>query len=552
MKQIRIYDVKSSAASNYQGLISSDKEYIFWSLKTFSNVKPGDNIYFVNRWKGEALRTVLSEEKVPGRYDSDSGLWRFRYGNQMYSASVGPEFGRLDIMEYKQIPEDWKWQSSLGQSQQIDVWKPGIKADQKRIQRVEDLIKIFNSGQGFEELKYYRLLLQEGITSLDKEEAGIVKRISNSIDFQDEQRNVLMAIKTKPFLLLAGLSGVGKSHLVRTLAYRTCTEKVLRDKHCPGNFELLKVKPNWHDSTELMGYPTQLGGALRYVSTPFIRFLVKAWRYKRTPFFLCLDEMNLAPVERYFAEYLSILETRRYHDKGMSSDAFISKEDIARYAGEDDTFWTQLKLTKDTVLQRQFLEHGITLPHNLVVVGTLNMDETTHTFSKKVLDRAMTIEMNTVDMDNGLNEYAPGWQYPTELLAAEFLLNRLPGGYHAYQKDIVNGRRIINELKAINLILDNSPFKFAYRVRDEILTYCAYHAEIVAEGEQRGEWLNTCLDEMLMMKVLSRIEGNESKCSEVIKQLMQRIHNKFPRSYSKLERMQWRLINWGYTSYWQL
>ena len=122
----------------------------------------------------------------------------------------------------------------------------------------------------------------------------------------------LTAIRTKPFLLLAGISGTGKSRIVREFAFKSCP-KCLQDKAgtTPGNYCMIEVKPNWHDSTELLGYYSRLGKA-GYQFTKFVKFLVKAKMFPNVPFFVCLDEMNLAPVEQYFAEILSILETRKH------------------------------------------------------------------------------------------------------------------------------------------------------------------------------------------------------------------------------------------------
>ena len=122
----------------------------------------------------------------------------------------------------------------------------------------------------------------------------------------------LTAIRTKPFLLLAGISGTGKSRIVREFAFKSCP-KYLQDEAgtTPGNYCMIEVKPNWHDSTELLGYYSRLGKA-GYQFTKFVKFLVKAKMFPKVPFFVCLDEMNLAPVEQYFAEVLSILETRKH------------------------------------------------------------------------------------------------------------------------------------------------------------------------------------------------------------------------------------------------
>ena len=136
-----------------------------------------------------------------------------------------------------------------------------------------------------------------------------------------DRPDILAAIRAKPFILLAGMSGTGKTRIVRQLArglcprYRTGTKEdhPLYNDQKPGNFEIIPVRPNWHDSTELIGYVSRASGKDVYQVTDFLKFLCKAWRYEKdkTPFLLCLDEMNLAPVEQYFAEYLSIIETRK-------------------------------------------------------------------------------------------------------------------------------------------------------------------------------------------------------------------------------------------------
>ena len=129
-------------------------------------------------------------------------------------------------------------------------------------------------------------------------------------------RPFITAIKSKPFLLLAGISGTGKSRIVRELAFMTCPKELQdEDGTTPGNYCMIEVKPNWHDSSELLGYYSSFnGGGYRF--TKFDRFVVKAWLNPDVPFFVCLDEMNLAPVEQYFAEFLSVLETRSRDNEG--------------------------------------------------------------------------------------------------------------------------------------------------------------------------------------------------------------------------------------------
>ena len=117
-------------------------------------------------------------------------------------------------------------------------------------------------------------------------------------------RPYITAIKSKPFLLLAGISGTGKSRIVRELA-RACWDEGTEEYNAqkPKNFQMVQVKPNWHDSSDLIGYVSRVSGKAEYVAGDFLRFVAKAWEDEDTPYFLCLDEMNLAPVEQYFAEY---------------------------------------------------------------------------------------------------------------------------------------------------------------------------------------------------------------------------------------------------------
>jgi len=326
----------------------------------------------------------------------------------------------------------------------------------------------------------------------------------------------IVSIKTKPFIILAGLSGTGKSRLVRTLAYKSNNIKSdsANKIHPPSNFQLIKVKPNWHDSSELLGYESRISGKDRFVTTDFIRFIVKAWQHPETPFFLCLDEMNLAPVEQYFAEYLSAVETRRMYDGKIRSDALISSALIRKYAenadGVDDAYdlWAELELS-DSDIQEELKQKGISLPENLIVMGTVNMDETTHSFSRKVLDRAMTMEMNDIDLVNiGLSSDSDDWDYPAAPIPYKMIIPDKTQGSEVYKELGDRGEAILDYLVMINDHLEGSPFKIAYRVRDEFLLY-AYNFSLLEE--RPDNWLTVVLDEMTLMKILPRIEGDEER-----------------------------------------
>ncbi len=370
-----------------------------------------------------------------------------------------------------------------------------------------------------------------------------------------KQFNYFLSIKTKPFILLAGLSGTGKSRLVRTLAYQFNNIELdkISQKHPPSNFQLIKVKPNWHDSSDLLGYESRISGKERFIVTDFVRFIVKAWVHQDTPFFLCLDEMNLASVEQYFAEYLSVIETRRVDVNGkIRTDTLISKSLINKYSdkadGVDTNFnlWNELQLTSTSV-QEDLKENGLRVPSNLIVMGTVNMDETTHSFSRKVLDRAMTIEMSDINLREGLNEDADEWKYSDPPLKSELILSQKTQGREVYVELGNTGPEIINYLELINEKLEGSPFKVAYRVRDEFLLY-AFNYSLL--NNKPNGWEHQVLDEMTMMKILPRIEGDEEQTRCLIDLIVLFENKAFSKSLKKAIQMEERRKLYHYTSFW--
>lgn len=376
------------------------------------------------------------------------------------------------------------------------------------------------------------------------------------LQISEKYRPYITAIKSKPFLLLAGISGTGKSRIVRELA-RACWDEGSEEHKAqkPRNFEMVQVKPNWHDSSELIGYVSRVSGEPIYVAGDFLKFVARAWEEPDVPYFLCLDEMNLAPVEQYFAEYLSVLESRKSDDNGkVVTDPILKKSD-------DDWYYPLVvQLTQDEGIKTQFLTEGICIPQNLIVVGTVNMDETTFSFSRKVLDRAMTIEMNEVDLNGGLTHR---YEQIGKLGSAELIGNAVEG-VDIYEANRKACELSITYLQSINNILDGTPFKIAYRTRNEVLLYVVNNLPYKKENETKDFVAARALDEITNMKILSRIEGDETKVSsDFLDSLRKAIHegletvcnNLFTEldyksvSQAKLEEMKKRLAS-GYTSFW--
>lgn len=354
----------------------------------------------------------------------------------------------------------------------------------------------------------------------------------------------LTALRTKPFMLLAGISGTGKSRIVREMA-KACWASHEEDygKNCPRNFCMVQVKPNWHDSSDLIGYVSRINGE-KYVVGPFLRFIAKAMQDSKRPYFLCLDEMNLAPVEQYFAEYLSVIESRKLQDGQIETDPIVPFENTEAYGSLIDQLFDS-----DEERKAYKTEEGgkrLTIPENLFVVGTVNMDETTFSFSRKVLDRAMTIEMNEVDLHGGLE--AGG--------AAEFgyigedLMGEAAEGRDIYADNQALCEDVIEYLGKVNDILEGTPFKIAYRTRNEFLLYAVNRLHFAPESEV---WQT--LDEMTSMKILSRIEGDNEHCEHVLRELKNLLtetvgdHAEDSASLKKIDEMTLKLKS-GYTSYW--
>lgn len=344
--------------------------------------------------------------------------------------------------------------------------------------------------------------------------------------------NYVAALRTKPFLLLAGISGTGKSRIVREFAFKSCPE-YLQDKDgtTPGNYCMIEVKPNWHDSTELLGYYSRLGSKPGYQFTKFVKFLVKAKMYPDVPFFVCLDEMNLAPVEQYFAEILSILETRKVvigedGNKTIKTEAIIDAEHfkaLGKIGGfapnftDRDIYMKLYDIDTESDIDEAVGKHtdlkteGLTLPDNVVIIGTVNMDDTTHQFSRKVIDRAMTIEMNGGNLRNMFGgsknlEYLPDekqkeWQiaFTRRYVTADEVLEAHPNEAEEL-KD-----KLPSCLEQINMALKGTPFEVSYRVLNELTIMVGV---MLDEGKGLDDAIAQSVNNILLMKILPRIEGD--------------------------------------------
>lgn len=340
---------------------------------------------------------------------------------------------------------------------------------------------------------------------------------SKSID------DYLRAIKAKPFLILGGFSGTGKSQSVKELAYITCPDinGLQSDPQMPGNYCLVSVKPNWHDSSDLLGFYSSIND--KYEQTGFIRFLVKAMQNPSVPFFACIDEMNLAPVEEYFAEYLSVLESRSYNPAtNQIESATLLDKDIFTKAYKEYNVFKDLGIEENSPVATLLKAQGLRLPQNVVVIGTVNMDDTTHSFSRKVIDRAMTFETNIIDFTPDVYDAGDNMHYVSDPKDAKDVLPLFASAKDALKQLEENGidtRKLMEDVtgfvNSVNTALKGSPFQISYRVLNEtILYYYSY-----GEGKE-VEKIENVFNDILMMKVLPRIEGDQDKAKDALEGLL--------------------------------
>ncbi|CAM3438745.1 hypothetical protein GCM10016272_04000 [Psychrobacter glaciei] len=380
-----------------------------------------------------------------------------------------------------------------------------------------------------------RLDIQTLITIFNElyDDYKILKQNENYVLIQTSQKEQkplpdnIMPL-SKPFLLLAGISGTGKTRFVREQAKATGS---ISDTYC-----LTSVRPDWHEPSDILGYISRLGGDgnAEYITTDVLQFIAKAWRAivdaglelepegnglavigekselnQVLPYWLCLDEMNLAPVEQYFADYLSVLETREwrwaeeqftyYCDPLLKSGTIGQLEDKSKLRdalgfadGRYDDAWDL------------FCEHGLGLPFNLIVAGTVNMDETTHGFSRKVIDRALSFDFGDFFPNDFDHFFEPtvthnALSYPIDSQAS---IDQLP----PIDSD---GSKSIDFLKSINKVLDDTPFQLAFRALNELLL------AVISTYPEDEKQLQAVWDDFLMCKVLPRIEGDHDKLAVI-------------------------------------
>jgi 5-methylcytosine-specific restriction protein B len=289
----------------------------------------------------------------------------------------------------------------------------------------------------------------------------------------------ITSLLTKKFLILSGVSGSGKTKLAQAFASWICEAN--------DQFEIVPVGADWTNKEHLLGYYDSINE--KYVSQPTLSLILEAQENENKPYFLILDEMNLSHVERYFSDFLSVIESGgniHLHDSAEID------ENIPRCIDK--------------------------LPNNLFVVGTVNMDETTYMFSPKVLDRANVIEFRVKE-----TEFDAFIKYPKNInlhllsgkgknSAENFKTLSCQNPNNAFKDEELEAFQ--KELNELFKIFQNNGWDFGFRIGYEVSRYIKFHT-IISED---NEWKKG-LDAQIVQKLMPKLNGSVSRLSGILKSL---------------------------------
>lgn len=394
-------------------------------------------------------------------------------------------------------------------------WKgPKVELDTKEDNYLDALIAVVN--------KYYAdsLIIREAGGCYYLCPKGFTLK-SLPKDFQtDFSRRYITSLLAKPFVILTGNSGTGKTRIAKQFAeYLEVT-----DENGGKNWLIVPVGADWTDNTKVLGFYNPLANnnekTGKYEKTSIIELIERANVHPNIPYFIILDEMNLSHVERYFSDFLSHMEIP---DEAFVLDGYENK--VLPY------------------------------PKNLFVVGTVNIDETTYMFSPKVLDRSNVIEFKP-SMDDVLGLFDSYQNDTDKITPAKF------GTAEAFLKlaeEIRKGKCNV-EAKAMKTVKDSfekvykeaekQGFEFAYRTVREIRQYVCAAKELNEEGQPFD--INTVIDEQLLQKVLPKIHGNKKEIATLLDELEIICNNKenpLKLSAEKVKQMKGKLATVQYASF---
>lgn len=317
--------------------------------------------------------------------------------------------------------------------------------------------------------------------------------------------NYHVCLKTRPFVILAGLSGTGKSKLSQLYA------EAIGHSVQNGHYLRLAVRPSWNDDRFLLGYLNTITG--EYVTEPAIEFVLQAERDRDNLYFLCLDEMNLAHVEYYFSQFLSALEEENPADRRIHLFSQITQARLEAQGKQID------------------VDRVALVPANLLFTGTINVDETTQQISDKVIDRANTLEFFDVDLAK-VPERQPAPE-PLQISSSTWRSFQVRKPDSACRTDVIE----------IGNILSKAGLGLGYRVLHEIELYMANSKGLLTPS--------VAFDLQVKQRILPRLRGTQAILNTLRELQAFTKQHKLHHSLVRLEEMESRLKRDGYTSFWR-
>lgn len=342
------------------------------------------------------------------------------------------------------------------------------------------------------------------------------KSNSNENTLMNTTTRLITALASKPFVILAGGTGTGKTKCAIEVARKVCLKQPIGEA---ADYEVVAVGADWTDTRPLLGYENILGATPSYTVPKALDLIIRASRNTDRPFFLILDEMNLSHVERYFSDFLSIMESKKIDTEASTIKLHANKDGMPSTDGN----------VGGKVEQR------IQWPDNLFVIGTVNIDETTHMFSPKVLDRAHVIEFKPDEgqITDGLKE---SWGKTTQTETDNELRKENEKGIwaEALSGILFKESRIMKLRKSVDIFndkdkeiiekrimetwrtLSKTRFSFSHRTAQETADYIFISHRLLKENaDLLGESpdLNDLIDLAFLQKILPKINGSAETLS---------------------------------------
>ena len=473
----------------------------------------------------ERLREVYGNTE--GAYTNDSlAIWQFcremRPGDIVYvKRGLTVIVGRGVVKgEYSFNDERYEYKNSRTvEWTHFGEWEYHKKLPMKTLTRINDYEEMVERLESL-------FRPQVKIEQIPFKMKTLIDNIKNTGLLYDDKliQRYACSLMTKPFVILSGLAGSGKTQLA--LAFARVMSENVEQQLC-----VVPVGADWTNREPLLGYPNALKqGEYMQPESGALQMMMRALRNPNKPYFLVLDEMNLSYVERYFADFLSALE---------------SNQEIPLWEKPDEC---------DSEVPAR-----IALPKNLFIIGTINVDETTYMFSPKVLDRANVIEfkISENEMETFLKQ-----DMNVKVDAADGLCANMGQDFVAKstQKETGNSELAQKTLIEFFKVLKKVNAEFGYRSATEIYRFIA-NAKVCAESMTDEE----ILDAAIVQKLLPKLHGSRKKLEPALKVLwglcMKENHTaeaiirdnlqyaRFAEAADKIQRMMQTAIENGFTSF---